>query len=65
MKITVWEDCADCHGRGWNRDDDGSEFQCLSCSGEGAIPKNISLADLAAMIEAIRTGEIAVEEATR
>ena len=66
MKITVWEDCADCRGTGWYADGGGSEFQCLLCGGEGAIPRNVTLQEFAAMIDVIRIGEIAVkDEATR
>jgi len=39
---------------------------CEACNGDGAVPRNVTLQEFAAMIEAIRTGTIAVkEEATR
>jgi len=70
MYLTLHRKCEDCGGTGaaeypvppWN---EHALRRCPACNGEGAIPKNVTLQEFAAMIETIRTGEIAVKEATR
>ena len=60
MYLTLYDRCTGVENEGCGGD------ECEACNGDRAIPRNVTLQEFAAMLDVIRTGEIAVkEEATR